>query len=224
MNSLFKMFYIILISILCLGGYSQVTQLKYYFSVLGIRSGEAIIKVQQTTTNIIITSKIKTYPGIGVFVSVDDTVRSYIDKNTLKTIRRDTISLGGSFKDTNSAVFDRTNNLIVIDSVKFGRIEIYNTNDIINDLATEVYRRTLGTNIHKQFEVAFLEVTNARFITLSNQTGYMFLIKEVNDSFVEFTNMNNYLVLNKASIPVFYVFPFGNISLYVELASIGFAK
>lgn len=224
MNSLLKVFCVVIISILSLDGYSQITQLKYYFSVLGIRSGEAIVSIRQTTTNIFITSRVKTYPGVGIFVSIDDTVRSYIDRNTLKTIRRDTLSLGGSFKDTNTAIFDRTNSLILIDSVKFGRIEIYNTNNIVNDLATEVYRRTVDSNIPKEFGVAFLEVTNARFITLSNQTGYRFLIKEVNDSFVEFTNMNNYLVLSKASIPVFYVFPFGNISLYIELANVSFAK
>lgn len=207
--------------------FAEVEYLKYYFSVLGIRAGEAKMSIyypNNSNPNVRIFSKVKTYSGVRLFVNVDDSVTSIIDAKTLKTLRRDTLSTGSSLKDTNTAIFDRNNKEIIIDSVMFGRIFIHNTNDYINDLATEILKSMNWKTLPSSLEVNFLEITNTRFLTLIRQDGTRFSIKEIKDAYIEFTNINNTFIFYKANIPVFYLFPFGNIGLYVELSEFKFRK
>lgn len=216
---------VFVLAFLCLSSYSfaDVEFLKYYFSVLGIRAGEATVNIKITDTNIFILSKVKTYPGLRLFVNVDDTVKSYIDKESLKTLKRDTLSVGQSLMDTNVVIFDRKNGDVFIDSVLFGKLYIYNTNDSINDLATEILRATKWNSLPTEISLNFLEITNTRFITLQKQKGNRFLVQQIKDAYIEMTNINNTFIFYKANIPVFYLFPFGNISLYVELSEVKFS-
>lgn len=207
--------------------FGEVEYLKYYFSVLGIRAGEAKMSIyypNDSNPNVKIFSKVKTYSGIRLFVNVDDSVTSIIDAKTLKTLRRDTLSTGSSLKDTNTAIFDRNNKEIIIDSVMFGRIFIHNTNDYINDLATEILKSMNWKTLPSFIEVNFLEITNTRFLTLVRQKGMKFYVKEIKDAYIEFTNINDTFLFYKANIPVFYLFPFGNIGLYVELGEFKFRE
>ncbi|MCX8029727.1 MAG: DUF3108 domain-containing protein [Brevinematales bacterium] len=220
MKQLFVVLFFVLFFLGSVDG--QVKFLKYEFSVLGVKAGEATVRIRNTQTNVVVSSKIKTYSGVRLFVNVDDNVVSYIEPNTLRTLKREVISVGNSLRDTNITVFYRDRQDILIDSLLFGKIYIHNTNDSINDLATEIYKAMDLRSLPSEFSVNFLEVTNTRFITLSNQVGGRFLIKEIKGAYVEFTNINSLNIFSRASVPVFYLFPFGNISLYVELKEISF--
>ncbi|MGC8767064.1 MAG: hypothetical protein ACP5PT_02300 [Brevinematia bacterium] len=203
--------------------YSQdIGYLKYYFYIFGIRAGEADLKITNSQDYIFITSKVKTYPGLTLIVNVDDKVVSKVDKEFLKTLQRDTVSVGKSFRDTNTVIFDREKGLIFIDSLSFGTITFSNTNDTINDLATEVLRTMNWSKLPEKLTLNFLEITNTRYITLIKQKGLKYKIQEIKDAYIELTNINNKFVFYKAQIPVFYIFPFGNIGLYTELADFSF--
>lgn len=207
--------------------FGNVEYLKYYFSILGIRAGEATMRIYyptQSNPTVRIFSKVKTYSGVKLFVNVDDSVTSIVDAKTLKTLRRNTLSIGTSLRDTNTVIFDRPNREIIIDSVLFGKILIHNTNDSINDLATEILKAMNWEKLPSNLEVNFLEITNTRYLTLIKQDNSRFYIKEIKDAYIEFTNVNGITIFHKANIPVFYLFPFGNIGLYVELSEVKFKK
>ncbi|MEN2998195.1 MAG: hypothetical protein ABDH28_04090 [Brevinematia bacterium] len=204
--------------------FGKVKHLKYTFSVMGIRAGEATVSVVRNESNLIVTSKVKTYPGLKLVVDVDDIVKSYIELPSLRTLRRDTLSVGGSFKDTNSVIFDREKKDIVIESVVFGKIYIHNTNDSINDLVTEVLKVTHWDSVPTEVKLNFLEVTNTRPITLQRHKGNKFTIKEIKDAYIEITNIGGNYTFSKADIPIFYLFPFGNIGLSVELVKVKFEE
>lgn len=208
--------------------FGEVEYLKYHFSVFGIRAGEATMRVfnptQSDPTTIRVVSKVKTYSGVKLFVNVNDTVTSIIDSRTLRTLRRNTLSVGNSLRDTNTAIFDRDNREITIESVLFGKILIHNTNDSVNDLATEILRSMNWKTLPSTIEIHFLEITNTRYMTLVKQDGAKFYVKEIKDAYVEFTNINDTIIFYRANIPVFYLFPFGNIGLYVELSEVKFRK
>ncbi|MGB9621682.1 MAG: hypothetical protein ACPL4C_04505, partial [Brevinematia bacterium] len=169
--------------------YSQdIGYLKYYFYIFGIRAGEADLKITNSQDYIFITSKVKTYPGLTLIVNVDDKVVSKVDKEFLKTLQRDTVSVGKSFRDTNTVIFDREKGLIFIDSLSFGTITFSNTNDTINDLATEVLRTMNWSKLPEKLTLNFLEITNTRYITLIKQKGLKYKIQEIKDAYIELTN------------------------------------
>jgi len=199
---------------------SGLKSLKYYFSILGVRAGEAVLKIERSETNIEVDSRIKTYPGTKIFVYADDLVISHIDTKTLKTVRRESYSVEKDLKDTNFVFFDRDKNEVIVNSIFFGDKVIFNTNDTINDLATEIIRAMYWNELPKEFFVNFLEVTNSRYISFTKSKGYRYKINGIDGGYIELTNIDNYYVFSKANIPVFYLFPFGNISIYVELGEI----
>ncbi len=204
----------------CAFGRSEPKFLKYYFSILGIRAGEAKVSIERSETNIKVISTIKTYPGTRPFVYADDLVISHIDPNTLRTVMRESYSVEKDLKDTNFVFFDRERNLVVVDSIFFGDAVIYNTNDTINDLATEIIRAMYWEKLPDEFSVNFLEVTNSRYISFSKVKDARYMINGIKGGYIELTNIGGYYVFSKANIPVFYLFPFGNISIYVELGSV----
>lgn len=214
----------ILLSFLNTLSFGDVEFLKYRFSILGIRAGEANVFFDFKGTNIVITSRIKTYPGVRLFINVNDVVVSHVDRGTLKTLRRDVWSEGESFKDTNFAVFDREKGEIFIQSAVLGKVYIHNTNDSVNDLATEVFKATYWDKLPSEVTVNFLEVTNVRSITLKRHKKGRFLVKEIKDAYVELTNVGGRYIFSRADIPVLYLFPFGNIGIYVELSDVGFSS
>lgn len=199
----------------------DINYLKYYFSVFGIRAGEAEVKIEPFENYIIANSKVKTYPGLNLVVNLDDKVISKIDKKSLKTLQRDTVSVGRSLKDTNIVIFDRDKTNVIIDSLKFGKIVFPNTNDTINDLPTEILRVMNWDNVPEKLTVNFLEVTNTRYITLTRLKGLRYTVQEIKNAYIELTNIGDKFIFYRAEIPVFYLFPFGDIGLYVELGEVG---
>jgi hypothetical protein len=219
-----KIFVLLFVLVLFVSYYSfagsEPKFLKYYFSILGIRAGEANVNIERSETNIKAISTIKTYPGTKPFVYADDLVISYIDPKTLRTIKRESYSVEKDLKDTNFVFFDRGKNLVIVDSIFFGDTVIYNTNDTINDLATEIIRAMYWEKLPDEFFVNFLEVTNSRYISFSRMKGTRYRINGIKGGYIELTNIGGYYIFSKANIPVFYLFPFGDISIYVELGGV----
>ncbi|MFN4245758.1 MAG: hypothetical protein ACK4F9_06390 [Brevinematia bacterium] len=196
--------------------FSEIKFLKYYISILGIRAGEVVINFSQKSNIIISHSVIKTYPVILLSVNMDTV--SYIDADSLKTTKMITLNTGRSFKDTNVVVFDRKNKSVIIDSAVFGKIYVDDTNSSANDLSAEIIRATRWNSLPSEFSLTFVETTNTRTLGFTLQNKMTYYMDRVKDGYIEFTNINNMFVFYKANVPIFYLFPFGNISFYLELS------
>ena len=219
-----RKFYFCLVFLVFVFGnaFSEIKFLKYYISILGIRAGEVSINFSYESNVILSHSIIKTYPGILISVNMD--TKSYIDAELLRTIKMYTVSTGMSFKDTNVVIFDRENKNVVIDSQVFGKIYVNDTNNTANDLSVQIYKSTKWTSLPQEFSINFVETTNTKMLTFSLSEKMRYTIREVKDGYIEFTNINGSFVFYKANVPIFYLFPFGNISFYLELSKYSFSE
>ncbi len=190
---------------------------KYKFSVLGVNAGEATLKVREESNVYVIKSTIRTYNVTSLFVKVKDDFTTVIDKLSLKTLSRS----GIGYIDTNYVEFDRKNNLVKVESKNLGNVAFLNTNDMINDIPTEMFKLSKLDSLPGSFAVSIINITNAEIFNLVKKSDYVYIATNIQgDAYIKLTNVKNEFVMFEASIPAFYVFPFGYLSIFVKLEEI----